>query len=168
MYPLDCTACAGWVAVRMQPMLVLAQVLVHQQQHSKRAGSDADAAGDSSHGAAPAAQAAVDPAAGSCRGWEVGGRREGFLLAGDYFGEFSCLLSDPSSATFRAASFCVLYSLTRADLAGALHKWWVGQARTCTCWYEPGLPCSMRWQQCVPTSRQSTACVLTRRPCPSS
>ncbi|CAD7701983.1 unnamed protein product, partial [Ostreobium quekettii] len=43
-------------------------------------------------------------------------KKLGVLTAGDYFGEYSCLLGEYRTATVVADNFCELYSLSRADL----------------------------------------------------
>ena len=40
----------------------------------------------------------------------------GRLTAGQYFGEYSCLLGQPRSTTVVATDYCELYSLSRTDL----------------------------------------------------
>lgn len=50
-------------------------------------------------------------------------RKLGYLLPGQYFGEYSCLLGEARTATVVATDFCELYSLSRNDLEVVVGKW---------------------------------------------
>ncbi|CAD7696758.1 unnamed protein product, partial [Ostreobium quekettii] len=52
----------------------------------------------------------------SCVGPAETYRKLGVLSAGEYFGEYSCMLGEYRTATVVADQFCELYSLSRADL----------------------------------------------------
>jgi CRP-like cAMP-binding protein len=45
------------------------------------------------------------------------------MCAGEYFGEYSCLLGQERSASVVASSYVELYSLSRADLELVLQQW---------------------------------------------